>query len=133
MGFQDRIIQQRRERHGIADNTNVAANENFEEGFQTKFFGIENYRYFVPAFIVGLPDGKFRTIEYFNLDIRFDPSGEIEILTANSNRILIIGRNLWILYKYLSAHRVNYIQSNIGNDLVDEKEMFIKTIEIEEV
>jgi hypothetical protein len=43
-----------------------------------------------------------------------------------------MGRNLKMLYNYLAAFRVRYIQVNMGNDLTEESELFVNDITIEE-
>lgn len=132
MGFQDKILQQRREQYS-SSNRPVAANENTEEALDTKFFGIENNHAFLSCLDLRLTEGRAVAIPYsFIAEIYFDASDGIEILTA-SKKITITGRNLRLLYTFLTAYRVKYIQSNVGNDMEGEIELFVKDIIIGEL
>jgi len=135
MGFQDRILQKRREDNSIGLNRGdiLPANENIEECVSQKFFGIENNRIYPSCLDLRMADGRFKAIPYsYIVEINFDASEGIEIITA-TKLIVVEGRNLQLLYNYLTLYRVKYIQANIGFDLTDENTLFVREIKIEEI
>lgn len=67
---------------------------------------------------------------YF-IEMRYESETGIELFT-NSRKITITGRNMMRLFDYLVRYRVQYIQSNIGNDDGDEG-LFVEKITVEEL
>lgn len=91
------------------------------------FFGVENIRNHPTCVDLRLADGTFRAIPYSYInEIIYNPAEGIEIFTP-TKKVIVTGRNLKLLYNYLSAYRVKYIASNIGNDLSEEKKIICKT------
>ena len=137
MAFKDKILQRKQEEdanRGIEGNDNLPQNDNeTENGAQLKFYGVENIRNHPACLDLRLTDGSSKALPYsYIVELNFDASNGIEIITA-MKKIAITGRNLKVLYNYLTVFRVKYIQANIGNDLTDEKELFVREIKIEEL
>jgi len=131
MNFQEKIKQRAKEKEA---NPDLQDDENSEiETFErSEFFGVDNVRNYPSCLDLRLADGNSKALPYSYIsEINFDASEGIEILST-TKKIRINGRNLKLLYNFLVAFRVKYIQSNIGNDLTDEKALFVKEIIIEE-
>jgi hypothetical protein len=115
----------------------LAANDNmedFEELPESDFFKVERVRKIPSCLDLRLADGSFEAVPYSLVSqISFEPSEGIEISLATEKKVLITGRNLHLIYEYLSAFRVRFIQANIGNDIADEDDLFVDAIEIENV
>ena len=133
MGFQEKIKQRVQENNANENDPLPETGGALEPFIHSDFFGIENVRNSTSCLDLRMADGNFKALPYsYILEINFNTSEGIEILTT-SKKILIIGRNLKMLYNYLAAFRVRYIQANIGKDLTDEKSLFVKEITIEEL
>ena len=136
-GFQDKILNKKREDE-LATFNNVTDLIPSEEGLEDasknlKFFGIENIRGYPSCLDLRFPDGNCKAIPYsYIVEIDFNTSNGIEILTA-TKKVIISGRNLQLLYKYLLSFRIKYIQANIGNDITEESAVFVKEIRIGEL
>lgn len=115
----------------------IAANDNqdeFEELPVSDFFKVERVRKMPPCLDLRLADGSFIAVPYSLVSlISFDPSEGIEIALATEKKVVITGRNLHLIYEYLVAFRVRFIQANIGNDTADEEVLFVEGIEVKEV
>ena len=133
MGFQDKIKQRVLENNSGASELTSDSDNGLESIPQSNYFGVESIRNFTPCINLRLSSGDFKALPYsYILEINFVASEGIEILTS-TKRILITGRNLKLLYNYLTSFRVRYIQANIGKDLAEENSLFVKGIQIEEV
>ena len=107
--------------------------DEIEEFHASPFFGAENLRNSPSCIDLRLSNGASKAIPYSYIhEIDFEPSEGI-IITTSTKLIKITGRNLRMLYNYLSAYRVRFIKANIGNDLTNEQEVFVKDIKIQEV
>ncbi|CAN5819525.1 hypothetical protein BH10BAC2_BH10BAC2_27080 [soil metagenome] len=134
MNFQDRVAQKQQERSspGTTDLHNEAE-INVEQFEHSHYFGIDQLRNHPSCIDLRLADGTFKALPYtYILEINYAPSEGIEIITT-SKRVSIKGRNLKLLYHYLTAYRVKFIQANIGNDLEEEKLLFVRELKIEEI
>lgn len=104
-----------------------------EEEISTPFFGISGNRGVPTALSLMLKDGCSKAIPYsYITEIDFRPSEGVEILTT-SKRIQIKGRNLKIVFDYLTQFKVRYLRANIGEDISEESEIFIDEIEVGEL
>lgn len=132
MSFREKYLERNRQR--MAE---MAANDNFEEHEKlpvSDFFKVERVRKMPPCLDLRMADGSFVAVPYSLVSlISFDPSEGIEIALATEKKVLITGRNLHLIYEYLSAFRVRFIQANIGNDIADEDVLFVEGIEVVEV
>ncbi len=131
MNFTDKLKDRLKEKNEeqVFDNGEKEFNETFEK---SPFYGIEQVRN-MPSCIDFRFRESYKAVPYsFILEISYDPSEGIEI-TTTTKKILITGRNLKLLYSYLTSFRVRFIQENIGNDLTEEKALFVKDIKIEEL
>lgn len=134
MNFQDRITQRLQERKEAINQQQTDNSETSVEQFEhSPYFGIEQLRNHPSCIDLRLTNGKFKALPYaYILEIDYDPSDGIEI-TATGKKVIVTGRNLKLLYHYLTAFRVRYIQANVGNDLEEEKALFVKNIKIDEM
>ena len=134
MSFRDKIAQRIQEQDKdtllpLAEETDA---QNIEPFLSSDYFGVDNLRNAPACVDLRLADGNCRAIPYsYIIEINFSLSDGIEIIST-TKKITITGRNLKALYNYLIAYRVKHIQANIGNDLGEEKILFVKGIEIEE-
>lgn len=132
MNYRDKIAQRIREKEN-ADLQDTDSIDNVEAFASSDFFGVENVRSFPACLDLRLADGSFKAIPYsYIMEINFNPEEGIEIIST-AKKILITGRNLKLLYNYLTSYRVKYIKANIGNDLTEEKALFVRGIRVEEV
>jgi hypothetical protein len=134
MSFRDKVAQQIQEKTGNqADNIATEPElDNIEAFVSSTFFGVDNLRNSPSCLDLRLANGTFKALPYsYIIEINYDPSDGIEI-TTTTKKICITGRNLKLLYNYLVSYRIRYIQANIGNDLTEEKLLFVKDIVIEE-
>lgn len=133
MSFTDKLTQRIKERQDEEQNFDRGQNEYRDTFEASPFYGVEQIRN-VPACIdLRFHDKSCKSIPYsFILEIDFDPSDGIVILTT-TKKISVTGRNLKLLYTFLSAFRVRFIQENIGNDLTEEKALFVKAVKVEEL
>lgn len=118
----------------IANDNEPALNnsESIELFEKSEFFGIEHIKNSPACLELRFSDGSSRAAPYsFILEIWYEPSEGIEIKTT-LRTIKIIGRNLKKLYLCLVSYRVSYIAENIGNDLTEESQLFVKEIKLEE-
>lgn len=100
--------------------------------FSGNYFGLENLRNSSSCLDLRLRDGSCFGIPYIQMPSFFyDPSLGIHITTQNLS-ILIKGRNLLQLYRYLVLYRVTYIQMHLGSDFEDSKTLIVTDIEIKE-
>lgn len=131
MSFREKYLERNRQR--MAE---MVANDNFEEHEKlpvSDFFKVERVRKMPPCLDLRLADGSFVAVPYSLVSlISFDPSEGIEIVLATEKKVLISGRNLHLIYEYLSAFRIRFIQANIGNDYIDEDALFVEGIEVAE-
>jgi len=135
MSFRDKVAQQIQEKNAFqADPDNIEQTVNNVEAFESSpFFGADNLRNSPSCLDLRLADGTFKALPYsYFIEVNYNPSEGIEIITT-TRKIYLTGRNLKLLYNYLVAYRVRFIQANIGNDLTEEKALFVKCIKIEEV
>ena len=110
-----------------------SVSETFENDVDTTFFGIEPNQKFPTALDLRFANGHCKAIPYTYIsEIDFIPSEGIEI-TALGRKFRILGRNLKKLYDFIVKYRVRFIQANIGEDLTEEKDLFVSDIVIEEV
>ncbi len=125
MDFRQRLEQSR--------SKPVSNDEPFEQDdhFSCTYFATA--RSGTPACLdLRLPDGSRNAVPYaYFVGINYDADKGIEILTAHK-RIQITGRNLLMLYDYLVAYRLRFVQANIGNDTCDDG-IFIKAILVERI
>ena len=78
-------------------------------------------------------NGMFKAFPYsYIMEFDYSPSDGITIGTS-IKKITIAGRNLSKLYYALVDYRIKWIQANIGNDVTDEAEMFISSIEVDDI
>ncbi len=135
MSFRDKLaqkIQEREQNHSDLDSS-TQTNEVVEAFEKSSFYGLENVRNSVYCIDLRLSNGSYKALPYSHLvEFSFSPSDGIEILTT-TQKVKITGRNLLTLYHFLAAYRVKYIQANIGNDLTEQKALFVREIKIEEV
>lgn len=137
-GFQDKLLNRRnREDEPVTytdEKENISTEDNLEDiSKNLKFFGIENIKGYLSCIDLRFPDGNCKAIPYsYVIEINFDTANGIEVTTA-TKKVIIKGRNLKMLYKYLLSYRVKYIQANIGHDVSDETALFVKEISIEEL
>ena len=131
--FREKLAQRRLEKPAN-ENAGVPDAEIEDEIIiQSDFFGCERARFSPTCLDLRMSDGKFKALPYsYIVEINFDASEGIEIVTPHK-KISVTGRNLKQLYDYLLGFRVKYIQANIGNDLCDDKNLFVKNIEIEDI
>jgi hypothetical protein len=107
--------------------------ETFENEVDTAYFGIEPNQKFPTTLDLRFSNGNCKAIPYTYIsEIDFIPSEGIEI-TALGRKFRITGRNLKKLYDFILKYRVRFIQANIGEDLTEEKELFVSDITIEEI
>jgi hypothetical protein len=137
MDFKEKLLQRKQEEDASRDfeeTEYLSPNDNEAEITKyIKFFGVENVRSYPACLDLRLADGNSKALPYsYIVEINFDASNGIEIITA-MKKILITGRNLKMLYNYLTVFRVKYIQANIGNDLAEEDTLFVKRIKIDEL
>lgn len=132
MSFREKYLERNRQR--MAE---MAANDNFEETEKlpvSDFFKVERVRKMPPCLDLRMADGSFIAVPYSHVSlISFDPSEGIEIALATEKKVLVTGRNLHLIYEYLTAFRIRFIQANIGNDCIDEDALFVEGIEVVEV
>ena len=115
------------------NETDPSVSETFENDVDTTFFGIEPNQKFPTALDLRFANGNCKAIPYTYIsEIDFIPSEGIEI-TALGRKFRILGRNLKKLYDFILKYRVRFIQANIGEDLTEEKDLFVADIVIEEV
>lgn len=134
MSFRDKVAQQIQEKTANQPEiSNVDQESDKIEAFvSSAFFGVDNLRNSPSCLDLRLVNGTFKALPYsYIIEINYDPSDGIEIITT-TKRISITGRNLKVLYNYLVSYRIRYIQANFGNDLTEEKLLFVKDIKIEE-
>jgi hypothetical protein len=132
MSFQEKIRQRVQEKTANEFDSLSEPGGDAEPIEQSKFFGIERTRHASACLDLRLSNGNSKAIPYsYILEINFDASEGIEIYSS-TKKITIMGRNLKMLYNYLAAFRVRYIQVNMGNDLTEESELFVNDITIEE-
>ena len=134
MSFRDKVAQNIQERNDKASAVDVKEQEpdNIEAFVSSTFFGVDNLRNSPSCLDLRLVNGTFKALPYsYIIEMNYDPSDGIEIITT-TKKICITGRNLKLLYNYLVSYRIRYIQANIGNDLTEEKHLFVKDITIEE-
>lgn len=137
MGYKDILLQRKQ---AEVDNTPPAEKIKHVEtavvsdiSKNLKFFGVEQVNAYPPCIDLRLKDGNSKALPYsYIVEVTYNPSEGIEILTA-TKRILIEGRNLQMLYNHLVGYRVKYIQACIGKDLMEDKDLFVKSIQIEEL
>jgi hypothetical protein len=130
MSFQEKIRQRVLEKN-TNENDLPESDGRVEPFARSEFFGVENISNSTACLDLRLSDGNFKAFPYSYIqEINFNVSDGIEILSA-TKKILIIGRNLKLLYNYLTAFRVKYVQANVGNDLTEETSLFVKQIVIE--
>ena len=133
MRIQEIIAQRTQERIAEKEQENEGEQEYRETFESSEFFGVENLRNAPACLEFRLNDGNFKAIPYsFILEINYNPQKGIEILTT-AKEIKITGRNLKLLFTFLSAFRVRFVKENIGNDLTEERALFVKDIQIEDV
>lgn len=132
MNYRDKIAQRIQEKENAALNNDDLA-DNVEAFVSSEFFGVENVRSSPACLDLRFADGSFKAIPYsYIMEINFNPGEGIEIVST-SKKVSITGRNLKLLYTYLTSYRVKYIKANIGNDLTEEKALFVKGIKIDEL
>ncbi|MDB5282582.1 MAG: hypothetical protein JWO06_1657 [Bacteroidota bacterium] len=137
MGYKEILLQRKL---AEADNNNIEEKEvvpevkNIKEATANpKFFGLENVNGMPTCLDLRFGDGLSLALPYsYIIEFDFDPSEGIEI-TTSGKKITIEGRSLQMLYNHLISYRVKYIQANIGNDLTGDRDLFVKTIKIEEI
>lgn len=104
--------------------------EPFENEVDTTFFGIEPNQKFPTTLDLRFSNGNCKAIPYTYIsEIDFIPSEGIEI-TALGRKFRITGRNLRKLYDFILKYRVRFIQANIGEDMAEDNELFVSSIEI---
>jgi hypothetical protein len=134
MGYKE-VLQQRKpaDENNTGEGDILAENNITEIAADLKFFGVDNIRNYPTCIDLRLRDGSSRALPYsYIVEINFTPADGIEVVTT-TKKVVIEGRNLQLLYNYLIAYRIKYIQSNTGHDLTDEKELFVKDIKIDDV
>lgn len=134
MSFRDKIAQriQEQDNETLLPQSEDMGSYNIEPFIASEYFGVDNLRNAPACVDLRLSDGNCKAIPYsYIVEINFSLSDGIEIIST-TKKITITGRNLKALYNYLIAYRVKHIQANIGNDLGQEKILFVKGIEIEE-
>lgn len=132
MDFRERVLGRNKQR--LAE---LVANDNVDEQEKlpiSDYFRVVRVRNSPACLDLHLADGSFVAVPYSLVSlISFDPSEGIEISLANEKNVIISGRNLDKIYKYLTNFRVRLIKANIGNDTSDEAITFVENIEIKEV
>ena len=136
MSFVNRIKQIQEQRQLREENEgfevpNITSES--EEEIATVFFGVAGNRGVPAALSFMFKNGSSKAIPYsYITEIDFMPSEGIEICTTNK-KFFITGRNLKIVYDYLTLFKVRYLKENIGPDIAENDELFIDKIEVNEI
>ena len=134
MGFTEKLAQRMQERNDNQqhpENTDEIT-EKVEAFEPSPFFGIDHARNYPACLDLRLSNGNYKALPYtYFIEISYEPSEGIEIITT-TKKVTVTGRNLRLLYNFLVSYRVKFVQANIGNDLTEDKSLFVRDIKIED-